>query len=201
MKLVVLGATGRTGRLVTEQALARGHSVAAASEPRDSDQLTSLITGQDAVISCLGQRSSKDGGLLQESARAVIRAMTTCGVRRYLVISQGLLYPTANPLLLLLRLLLARQVADSTAMEREIRAAHLDWTIVRPPRLLEGGRPRGYRFNVGAMPPGKVIMERADLAAFLLDEAEAQNHVRAIVGLASAMGPAADDTPQRRASR
>lgn len=38
-KLVILGATGRTGRLVAEQALARGHSVAAAREPRDSDQL------------------------------------------------------------------------------------------------------------------------------------------------------------------
>ncbi|MGH6649184.1 NAD(P)H-binding protein [Aquabacterium sp.] len=61
------------------------------------------MAGQDAVISCLGQRSSKDAGLLQESARAVIRAMSACGVRRYLVISQGLLYPTANPVLLLLR--------------------------------------------------------------------------------------------------
>jgi putative NADH-flavin reductase len=201
MKLVVLGATGRTGLLVTEQALARGHSVSAASEPRDSDLLTSAIAGQDAVISCLGQRSSKDSGLLQESARAVIRAMTRCGVRRYLVISQGLLYPTANPVLLLLRFLLARQVADSTAMEREIRASDLDWTIVRPPRLLEGGRPRGYRCNVGAMPHGKVIMERADLAAFLLDEAEAQNHVRAIGGVASATRPGAHDAAKRRASR
>jgi putative NADH-flavin reductase len=113
-------------------------------------------------------------------------AMSQSGVRRYLVVSQGLLFPSRNPMIALLRLILRRFVADSAAMERLVRASDADWTIVRPPRLVEGGALRGYRTAAGARPVGASSMQRADLAAFLLDEAERGEHVKAIVGVTSA---------------
>ena len=86
----------------------------------------------------------------------------------------------------LLRVIRARHVADSRAMERLVGASDADWTIVRPPRLLEGGAPRAYRVTVGDRAEGIWAMQRADLAAFLLDEAENKEHPQAIAGVTSA---------------
>ncbi len=76
MNLVVLGATGRTGRLVVEQALAAGHTVTAlvrspqklttrnpnlrvvAGEATDAAAVSRALDGADAVISTLGGAGS-----------------------------------------------------------------------------------------------------------------------------------------------
>lgn len=205
MKLLVIGATGRTGRLVTAQALARGHEVTAlvrrssaldpaehlrivVGDPLRVDALAPILEGQDVVISCLGQRSPQDARLLQDAATAALTAMTRSGVHRYLVVSQGLLFPSRNPLVLFLRLILARPFADTIAMENLIRKADVGWTIVRAPRLLEYGAACGYRVEVEARPRGALTMQYADLAAFLVDQAEKPAHVNQIVGIAG--GPA-----------
>jgi putative NADH-flavin reductase len=203
MNLFLLGATGRTGRLVVEQALSRGHAVTTMTRkpgtlrsherleiitgnPLCADDLVPVLANQHAVISCLGQRSAQDATLLHDAAVVALDAMARAGVRRYLVISQGLLFPSWNPIVALLRLILARHCADSRAMEHVLRASNVEWTIVRPPYLKEGGTPRGYRVQSGAQPGGAWAMQRADLAAFLLDEAERGEHKNVVVGITSA---------------
>jgi hypothetical protein len=64
-------------------------------------------------------------------------------------------------------------------------ASDLEWTIVRAPRLRVGGHPRGYRVEVGRLPQGALSMDRADLAAYLLDEAQSRAHPNTIVGVTS----------------
>lgn len=86
-------------------------------------------------------------------------------------------------MLLIVKAILAPLVSDSGAMEAAISASSADWTIVRPPRLLDGGRRRGYRIAVGNRPVGPASMQRADLADFLVEEAMAGEHVREIVGI------------------
>ena len=86
----------------------------------------------------------------------------------------------------LFRMMLARHVADSTAMERLLQESGIDWTIARPPYLKDGGAQRGYRAEAGVAPTGAWSMQRGDLAAFLLDEVESHGHPRMVVGLASA---------------
>jgi len=206
MRLFLLGATGRTGRLVLQQALARGHAVTAivrtasaldtfnahasrdlrivVGNPLASEALAPQLHGHDVLVSCLGQRSRRDATVLHQGAAAALDAMARSGIRRYLVISQGLLFPSGNPLIALLRFILARHVADSEAMERLVRSSAVDWTIVRPPRLVEGAAPRGYRAESGALPGRGLTMQYADLAAFLVDEAERQDHRRQVVGVA-----------------
>ena len=198
-------ATGRTGRLVLQQALARGHAVTAivraasaldtfnahasrdlrivVGNPLASEALAPQLRGHDVLVSCLGQRSRRDATVLHQGAAAALDAMARSGIRRYLVISQGLLFPSGNPALL--RFILARHVADSEAMERLVQSSAVDWTIVRPPRLVEGAAPRGYRAKSGALPGRGLTMQYADLAAFLVDEAERQDHRRQVVGVAS----------------
>jgi hypothetical protein len=123
--------------------------------------------------------------LLRDAATVMLQAMGRSGIRRYLVISQGLLFPSRNPVVWLLRWILARHVADSTAMEKLVRTSDVDWTIVRPPRLQDGGTRRGCRSRAEAWPAGASAMQRADLAAFLIDETEKAKYIRAVVGVTS----------------
>jgi putative NADH-flavin reductase len=204
MKLFLVGGTGRTGQFVTRQAIARGHSVTAIvrkptvppaqqhldtviGDPLSVEHLVPILPGHDAVVSCLGQRSRKDASLMQDAAAAMLEAMRRTGLQRYLVVSQGLLFASWNPIIALLRRILARHVADSMAMERLVRTSDTDWTIVRPPRLLNDAAAHGYRLRVGGRPDGAWSMQRADLATFLIDEAETGAHMRAIIGLTSGL--------------
>src|SRR5262249_51793248 len=148
---------------------AHGRSQIIVGDPLRPEVLAPALVEHDVVISCLGRRLGQDETLLRDAAVAVLEAMVRADVRRYLVVSQGLLFPERNPIFALLRLILARSVADSAAMERLVRTSDIDWTIVRPPRLKSSGQPRGYRIRPGARPHGAWSMQRADLASFLLD--------------------------------
>ena len=203
MRLYVIGGSGRTGHHLIDQAIARGHDVTAlvrrenalapqahlqlilgdASRPED---VAAFLDGHDAVLSCLGHRGHRDGHLLQEAADALLDAMACTGVTRCLFVSQALLFASRSPLRALLRGVLSSHVEDSTAMEHLLELSDTDWTIVRPPRLRDGGTPHGYRAEAGALPDGPTSIERADLAAFMLDAVEYHRYPRAIVGVTSA---------------
>jgi putative NADH-flavin reductase len=200
MNLLLIGATGRTGRHVLAQGAQRGHKVLAlvreqsetkdllgatiaTGDPRSVKDIKRLLTDQDAVVSCLGQKTSDDKFLLEQSSASLIDALNQSKISRCLVVSQGLLSASRSPLVALLRLILARHVTDSTAMERNIIASNLDWTIVRPPRLLDGGQQNGYSSALNSQPKTGSSMQRADLAAFILDAIEQQQFIKAIVGV------------------
>lgn len=93
MRIVVLGATGATGRQLVTIALSRGHEVVALArrpealsdlrqdglEVRPADvhepgTVTAACRDTDAVISALGARKGRPGGTLSAGARAVIEA-------------------------------------------------------------------------------------------------------------------------------
>ena len=203
MRLYVIGGSGRTGHPLVDQAIARGHEVTAlvrrpdALEPRPRLQLiegnaarpedvAAFLDGHDAVLSCLGHRRHADVHLLQDGADALLDAMACRGVDRCLFVSQGLLFATRNPMVELLRVMFGRYVADSTAMEHLVELSETDWTIVRAPRLVDYGHPHGYRAAPGTLPDGPASLERADLAAFMLDAVEKHQYPRAIVGVTSA---------------
>ena len=70
-------------------------------------------------------------------------------------------------------------------MENVVQISDVDWTIVRPPKLGDGGVPHGYRASLAERPQGWT-MKRADLAAFLVDEAEKARYAKRIAGVTSA---------------
>jgi putative NADH-flavin reductase len=72
---------------------------------------------------------------------------------------------------------------DMAAMEREIMNDGLEWTVVRPPRLTNGPLTRRYRVADGEIPPAGYVISRADVAEFMINEAETPAHIRQIVGL------------------
>lgn len=162
--IAVLGATGRTGKLVVERALARGMTVralartpsklgdlAARVEVVEGDAsseaaVATLVAGVDAVVSTLGTASMTEGGLHVATMPVLMRAMKAAGVKRYLALSSSAaVLPGDRPTLVLRALLgvasvLARRyIADKAAEVRALRDHDLEWTLVRPGgRLVDG---------------------------------------------------------------
>lgn len=200
MRLFIIGATGRTGRELVEQALERGHQVTALvrslggitsksglltvlkGNPTDENQMFDALNGHDAVVSVLGPREPlKPGSLLHDSALATTRAMIRAGVNRLVILSAAAHFPGFPNRIA--QFILRNHMHDSRAMEQIVQSSGLDWTIARPPRLTQGdGTP--YRIRENAPPRMGFTLARKSLAAFMLDAIEQQNHRQKIVGIA-----------------
>jgi putative NADH-flavin reductase len=203
MRLLVLGATGGIGRAVVAQANARGHHVTAfvrspqkmaasstvlaivEGDPRDASQLEKALPGCDAVVSTLGPPLPFTGRttIMGGAAGATVQAMENAGVRRLVIISGDLQFPSGGPPWLLRATLLRHLVDDQAELERRTQASALDWTIVRPSRLTNGELTSAYRSEVGRMPAAAKAISRSDVAHFLVGAAESGGHVREIIGL------------------
>ena len=200
MKLFVIGATGRTGQEILQQALARGHHVTAfVRSPKsmtlknerlsvlngnvtDESQLFEAMQNHDAVISTLGPREVfKPSSLLNDSALATTRAMQRLGVKRLVVLSAAAHFPGISNRLA--SFILRNHMRDSLAMEKIVQGNGLDWTIARPPRLTQEDS-LSYRSREGAAPKMGFTLSRKGVAEFMLDAIEQKRHIHKIVGIA-----------------
>ncbi|HYS55947.1 MAG TPA: SDR family oxidoreductase [Thermoanaerobaculia bacterium] len=211
MQLLILGATGGTGRELLEQARSRGHQVTAfvrspqklgasrdgvtvrRGDPLSVSELRAVLPGHDAVLTALGAPGPGRTTILRDSGRSIVEAMRAGGPRRLLVVSVAALFDDAGVVATLLRHTLLRNiVADAAEMERVVMDSGLDWTIARPPRLTNGPLTQLYRVADGRMPRGRIWVSRADVADFLLNELEYGRHIREIVGMAGGNGQTGD---------
>ena len=203
MKIVLLGANGRTGRQVLGRALSAGETVTALvrGEDRLADLsherlevrvgsacdprvLEPLLPGHDVVISTLGPRRPTRAAtaIYSDSAASIVEAMQGSDVNRLLVISSALLFPGDRLLGRVLRRLTPNVVREARRMEERIRSSSLDWTIARTGFLTNDGAT-SYRHAEGASPKGGGSISRAAVACFLLTEAQESTHLRQVVGL------------------
>jgi len=193
-KLLVLGATGGTGRLIVSQALARGHEVTALvrspgkasdlkgarlviGDVRDEKALREALKGQDAVVSALGTPASpfREVTLLSTATRAFVDAMNAEHVSRLVCITGmgagdsaghgGFLFDNV-----IFPLLLKKVYADKNRQEAIVRNSGLDWILVRPSVLND----KPSRASVRALtdPSGfhGGTIAREDVATFVLDQ-------------------------------
>jgi putative NADH-flavin reductase len=204
MRLFILGATGKTGTQLVDVALARAHDVTAfvrspakvtrrhprlhvqLGDPRRTDELARALPGHDVVLSALGVRppeAFRPHSLVQECAASTVAAMTRAGVSRLVLVSAAVLFPEKGLRFAFFRWLLTYIRRDLVTAEEIVRATSLDWTIARPPRLIE--RPEeAYRSRPDALPADGFSMSFRAVAAFMLDAVEQRSHVHEIVGLA-----------------
>jgi len=211
MKLVVFGGTGGTGVLIVKEALAAGHDVTvvartpakvAEKHPRlvvargdvtDAESILPALEGKDAVVSALGARSSRPPVTVHRVGIAnILTAMKRAGVRRLVAISSAGHYEGHDPnggrfFEWIIRPLFLRHLyEDMAAMDALIEASDVDWTILRPPRLLDApavGRVREAP-DVFVLPKGGTI-PRADLARVALDKLADGASVRRAIAVAT----------------
>jgi uncharacterized protein YbjT (DUF2867 family) len=190
-RVALLGATGRTGRLVIERALARGLAVKVlarspeklgplaaqlehvAGDARDADSVARLVSGVDAVVSTLGTATLRQGGLLEVAVPLVVAAMRATGVRRYVALSSSAaVLPGERPAGLLRlvlgagRLFAPRYVADKAAEVAAVVGADLEWTLVRPGGRLRDGADGELRVDLER--PSTGATSRAAVATLIV---------------------------------
>jgi putative NADH-flavin reductase len=204
MKVLIVGATGRTGQELVKQALAAGHEVtalcrdpskladqpgvrAAKGDVKDRASLSSAAAGQDAVLYAVGSNKSSPPGIRAEGVRNLVAAMDEKGVPRLVVLSAfgagdskgegGFVYSK-----IIAKLFMKAVLADQDAMEAEVTKSGLDWTLVRPTRLTDG--PAVGTWDVifeGGKASSKI--SRADTAAFMLQQLQDRTYVGKAPGI------------------
>lgn len=196
MKILILGATGPSGRMTTEKALQAGHDVTAyvrnphkvsATSPRlkiikgelsDASTVAAAISGQDAVISLLGPSGRSAGMPYSTAMREIIRAMESAGVSRLIATATPAVADPNDKFNLLFQLALGmiKRFAGTTyedlaAMGRLINESKLEWTIVRLPWLTS--KPHKQSAVAGYVGDPRIklfFLSRECLADFLIGQ-------------------------------
>ena len=203
MKLLIVGATGGTGRELVTQALDRGDEVSAfarrpdalgrrdglrdiAGDVLDAAAVERAVAGHDAVVCVVGKPATRPGTVRSEGTRNIVQAMERSGTKRLVCLSTIGIGDTRQTLpalyrRLLVPLLLRATFAEHTRQEAVVRASRLDWTIVRAGALKDGARTGSYRHG---FPPTdhdiRFEISRADVAGFILDQVADPGYVRGV---------------------
>jgi len=195
MRIVIFGANGQTGRLLTRRALNAGHSAVAVTrrpdafpfadarlsvagaDVRDAASTIDVVGGADAVVSTLGVPFSLRAiDTYSVGVRNIAAAMRVSGVRRLIVVSSTGAYHYPNRIDTPVALRIAEPVItltigkstydDQRRMEDIVRASGLDWTIVRPSGLFDLPEPTNY--VAGEVDPVGGFTARIDLADYMI---------------------------------
>jgi putative NADH-flavin reductase len=145
------------------------------------DDVLHAVRGQDAIIDAIGGSTPYKTTLLEStSMRNMIDAMKAVGVRRLIVISMmGIGESSVQAPFwykyLLMPTFLHGSTKDKTMMEDEVIRSGLNYVIARPP-ILKDDPPTGVATVIGTNTTGHAIT-RTDLANFLVDQLEADDHL------------------------
>ncbi len=207
MRIVIFGANGPTGRLLTERSLGAGHDAAAVTRHPDAFPLNegrlrvvgadvldpravdAAVQGSDAVLSALGVPFGKEPvEVYSRGAENMLAAMRRSGVRRLIVVSSGAVTEEDEPTggVVFNRVLqpyvmkkLGKTVYDDMRrMEGLVAASNLDWTILRPSGFYELPQVSDYSLTEGRG-PGR-FTARIDLADAMLRQIGEDRFVRKI---------------------
>ncbi len=206
MKVLVVGAAGKTGRPVVERAVKEGHEVTAfvrsaggydvpgvevrAGDATDMAAMEAAIMGQDAVIDTVGGKTPYKHTTLEASvATTIVAAMQPHGVRRLVATSMVGEGDSAASTPFYVKILLATflrgATPDKAKMESAVSGSDLDWVITRPAVLTGKPATGDVRiFSAGNRDKAHSIT-RSDLAAFLVAQLTSDDHLRQAVTIAN----------------
>jgi putative NADH-flavin reductase len=209
MKLTIFGATGRIGGHLLNWAVDAGHDVHVlarnpeALRPRDGLTVTggdvldpaavaAVISGADAVLSAVGPRILDNfhyTELLAPAAVNIIDGMHKTGAHRLIAVSAAAAFVTEDPdkpwiVKQIQPRIFARTFADVRQMERVVKDSDLDWTLVRPTRLVNDSGKGEYRVRANFPPPGGGKIARADVAHFISTALISASYIRESPALA-----------------
>lgn len=210
MKLVIFGANGPVGKILTGLALSEGHEISAVTRHPDTfpirhDRLALLsgdvfnagdvaraVKGHEAVLSLFGvPYTLKPVSVYSQGTANILEAMRESGLRRLVCCTSGGTnphYDRAEGIVfgLIIKPWIGRTLyADMRRMEEIVMASDLDWTIARPAQLVDGQAVSAYRVAEKYLIPGMTKTARIDLADFMLKEAVSPRHVRKAVAVAT----------------
>lgn len=215
MKIVVFGANGPTGRLVTRLALERGLDVVAATRsplqfPLEHDRLavervdvfdqasvSRAVGGADAILSALGVPYGRQRITTYSAGiTAMLQAMAEHHVRRLVCVSSSAVDIEAGPhggflfehvLQPFVAGVLGKTLYDDMKrMEATLSGSEVDWTVLRPSGLFDADAVSDYRI-AGRYLPQK-FTARIDLADAMLRQLDDRRFVRTTAAVGTVSG-------------
>jgi putative NADH-flavin reductase len=198
MNIAIFGATGATGKLLTERSLAAGHTVSALvrnpdkfafkdkvrivqGSAFDPDAIAETLIGADAVLSALGAKSPfKNEDVLPRAVPLIVAAMQQQGVKRIIALgSAGALTTSLDkqPLYrrwivqkIVYNIFLKYPVIEQISQYKTLSNSHLDWTMVMPPMLSNAPGRGHFRIDGEALPRNGMQISRSDVADFMMQQ-------------------------------
>jgi len=199
VKVLLIGATGGTGREILPRLLAAGHTVTAlVRRPeaittthehlvvlpggvRDPALVDRAVQGQNAVLCAFGPRALGKDDIQEVLMRNLVAGMTTRGVKRLVNLSAWGAQDTHKRIslmqVLLQGVLLRNIFADKKRGEKVLFASDLEYVNVCPGRLLN----KPARGGVQASADGTGIQHsvtRADVAQWMVEQLTSDTWVR-----------------------
>lgn len=215
MKILLLGASGRTGKQIIEAALKRGHQISAIvrnpeklkdykidvtqGTPYDYETVEKAIKGCDAVINTLNVSRKSDGpwsplaapkDMISHSAANAIKAMEKEGIKRIVAMSTLGAGRTWKHIPGFLKFLVSISnlrfaFRDHGQQEELLEKSDLDYTICRAPMLNDERNETGAVATPEGKIPASRYLSRNTAAEFYLDIIEKKQHIREALSLAN----------------
>lgn len=192
MKISVLGASGRTGILVVDELLRRGHKVngLAYKKPENhngevnwiegdatkSEDLKKCLEGADAVISTLGHTRQTKTQIQTDSMKALVNLLANTNTPIISMTGTGVRQIGDKPSLIDRFLNLGISIVDPARVQdgidhaRVLKESNLNWKILRVLKLANGNKVQDINLTTGG--PAIKLINRVTVAKLLVDLAE-----------------------------
>jgi len=206
MKVVIIGASGKIGAPILNEALVRGHKVTAIVRHPEKitvrnpllnvvkadilkDKVDEIVKGHDAVISAYNPGWS-DPDIYNDQIKgykAIISGVKKSGIRRLLVVGGAGTLEVAPDVQLLDKASFPENIKGGVLATKEVlymlrKEKELEWTFLSPPASIAAGERTG-RYRVGKdqllkNKEGESKISTQDYAVAMLDELEKPQHIR-----------------------
>jgi putative NADH-flavin reductase len=216
MKILVLGISGRTGRLVAAEALKRGHKVVGiardrtkvtvtgaeitAGSPYDYETVKKAIEGCDAVVSTLSAFPASQGlfskiksplDFMSVSTGNVVKQMEEKGIKRIVLMTALGVGDSAGEIPGFFRFLMKISnikyaYIDHDRQEKILENSKLEWTVVRPVMLTDKDEEVSVIHNIKGETKIKSGISRNAVAHFILDCIDKGEFIRQKPGISNA---------------
>jgi len=212
--LTVIGASGRIGGFVVEEALGRGHAVTAVvRDPSSFDRgipvvggdvfrpkdIAAAVADSEVVVSAAGHAATLDDvGYYARAAQSLVEALRLASLARLLVVGGfgSLIQASGAQFADDPRLpdhAIPEIVGQRDALTYLRSVSDIRWTYLSPPPggIWPGERSGSYRLGLDGLggKPGDSLVTLADFAVAVVDEAERAEHPFACLGVANLKPP------------
>lgn len=204
MKIIIFGATGKTGQHVLKQSLEQGYEVTVFVRSRkklsgvesnlhivqgnvfDSDAVAKAVSNHDAAIICLGSSNLHDKTTLTTGTKNVVDGMIHHNVKRLVIISTAGVEESWNQISwssrFLFKTLLRNIFLDHKTQEAIVKDSPLEWVIVRSAVLTDKSASGVYTAS-NTKKVGRI--SRADLANFLVKQVTNTTYLKQAISVTS----------------
>ncbi|MFJ8238692.1 SDR family oxidoreductase [Bacillus tropicus] len=198
-KIAILGANGKAGKFLVNEALEKGYQVKILTrnsnnikitnenleiingDARDFSSIRKLLKGCRAVINAVGQPKN-ESYIFSTVTKHILEAMKEFEVKRYILISGCSLNVTGDQKRIvnkigatLFKVVLSKMMQDKYKELQTIQDSDVDWTIVRLPFVMEGKGIGKIKESLVDMPGMKI--RNSDIAPFVIKEINSERYI------------------------